>query len=163
MTLSLYLNYCKIRSRFHSIVRNFIKQPYSIEVCIQKILKNAVQRGMVQNVLQIGSNDGLKNDPLNNWINNFELNVILIEPFEDNFLKLKDNYASAKSQIHFEQVGISDRNQEIEYYFVKDIQSHEPDWYDQIGSFDYSTFMSNISVNSELLDRVGKKGFFVKK
>ena len=163
MTLSLYLNYCKIRSRFRSIIRNFIKQPYSIEVCVQKILKNAVQRGMVQNVLQIGSNDGLKNDPLNNWINNFELNVILIEPFEDNFLKLKGNYASAKSQIHFEQVGISDRNEEREYYFLKDIKSHEPDWYDQIGSFDYSTFMSNISVNSYLLDRVGKRRIFCKK
>jgi FkbM family methyltransferase len=88
--------------------------------------------------------------------------VILIEPLEDNFLKLKENYASAKSQIHFEQIGISDRNEEIDYYYLKDIQSDEPDWYDQIGSFDYSTFLSNISVDSQLLSRIGKRKIICK-
>jgi FkbM family methyltransferase len=162
MTISLYLNYRKFRFRFRSIIKNIIRQPDNVDVDIQKVIKNIIQKGHIKNVLQVGSNDGLKNDPLNFWINNFELNVILIEPLEDNFLKLKENYASAKSQIHFEQIGISDRNEEIDYYYLKDIQSDEPDWYDQIGSFDYSTFLSNISVDSQLLSRIGKRKIICK-
>jgi FkbM family methyltransferase len=162
MTISSYLNYRRFRSRLRSIVNNFFKQPDNVEVDIQKVIKNVIQKGQIQNVLQIGSNDGLKNDPLNFWINNFELNVILIEPLEDNFRKLQENYASAKSQIHFEQIGISDRNEELEYFYLLDIQPSEPDWYDQIGSFDYSTFISNISVEPQLLNRIGKQKIICK-
>ena len=162
MTISSYLNYRKFRSRLRAFFNNIFKQPDNVEVDIQKVIKNVIQKGQIKNVLQIGSNDGLKNDPLNFWINNFELNVILIEPLEDNFRKLKENYASAKSQIHFEQIGISDRNVELEYYYLLDIQPNEPDWYDQIGSFDYSTFISNISVEPQLLNRVGKQKIICK-
>ena len=162
MTISSYLIYRKIRSRLRSIVNNLFKQPENVDVDIQKIIKYIIQKDEIKNVLQIGSNDGLKNDPLNFWINNFNLNVILIEPLEDNFWKLKENYSSAKSQIIFQQIGISDRNEELDYYYIKDIQPNEPDWYDQIGSFDYSTFISNISVEPHLLNRIGHRKIICK-
>ena len=102
MTISSYLIYRKIRSRLRSIFNNLFKQPENVDVDIQKIIQYIIQKDEIKNVLQIGSNDGLKNDPLNFWINNFNLNVILIEPLEDNFWKLKENYSSAKSQIIFQ-------------------------------------------------------------
>jgi FkbM family methyltransferase len=162
MNLKYYLKYRVIRFKLITIIKNIIKQSENVDVDIKKVIKNVIHAGQIKNVLQIGSNDGLKNDPLNFWVNNYELNVILIEPLEHNFRKLKENYASAKSQILFEQIGISDRNEELDYYYLKEIQPNEPDWYDQIGSFDYSTFISNISVEPQLLNRIGKQKIICK-
>jgi FkbM family methyltransferase len=163
MLLILYLNYCRLIFRIRSIMRSLIKKSFYTDVDVQVVIKKAIQKGSINKVLQIGSNDGLKNDPLNFWINNFNLNVILVEPFDDNFQKLIKNYSFSKSNIHFEKAGISDRNEEREYYYLRDIQSNEPNWYDQVGSFDYGTFLSNISVNSYLINRIGRKKIICKK
>lgn len=55
------------------------------------------------NIIQVGANDGVTNDPLNQWVNNnLGLNnIMLIEPQVDVFESLKLNYAKHPSASFF--------------------------------------------------------------
>jgi FkbM family methyltransferase len=158
--LSLYLFKKAIISKIKTLLKVFVRKSNYVEVNIATILDIAVSKKKIENFLQIGSNDGEKNDPIWPLLKKYILKGILVEPFENNFIKLVSNYSSQipySSTFFFEQVGISSENQIQEFYYVKDIKQFEPDWYDQIGSFDKATFFKNIDVVPALSDRVGIK------
>jgi len=107
----------------------------------------------IKTFVQIGSNDGIKNDPLHIYIRKNKWKGILVEPDKANFIKLRENYAHLNGLI-FENVGIGPERGEMLFYRVKDITENEPGWYDQVGSFDKETFLKNIEYGKELDKRI---------
>jgi len=77
----------------------------------------------------------------------------MVEPHPANFARLQANFARAHGII-LENVGISDKQGDLDFYYLRDVEPDEPDWYSQIASFDKDTFHKNISGIPELLDRV---------
>ena len=103
--------------------------------------------------VEIGANDGKKNDPLYPYIISHGWRGILVEPDPANFKKLKENYRSFERLI-FENTGIGPEQGELLFYKIKDITDQEPGWYDQVGSFDKKTFLKNISYGNGLDQRL---------
>jgi FkbM family methyltransferase len=107
----------------------------------------------IKSFVQIGSNDGKKNDPLHRYIIKNGWKGILVEPDPSNFEKLQSNYSQASGLI-FENLGIAPERGEMLFYKINQITDDEPAWYDQVGSFDKSTFTKNISYVQELEKRM---------
>jgi FkbM family methyltransferase len=107
----------------------------------------------INTFIQIGSNDGRKNDPLNKYIRKNGWKGILVEPDLANFNKLTNNYNQVDG-LFFENVGIGPERGEKLFYKLENITEHEPGWYDQVGSFDKETFIKNISHGHELNKRM---------
>ena len=107
----------------------------------------------IKSFVQIGSNDGKKNDPLHRYIIKNGWKGILVEPDPSNFEKLQSNYSQASGLI-FENLGIAPERGEMLFYKINQITDDEPAWYDQVGSFDKSTFTKNISYGQELEKRM---------
>jgi FkbM family methyltransferase len=68
--------------------------------------------------IQIGSNDGIKNENcgFREEVLEHEHNVIMIEPIPSFFNQLKLNYKNSKSHIQFENCAITESNQEKSIY-----------------------------------------------
>ena len=62
--------------------------------------------------VQIGANNGLRNDPLRSLILEYHLRGLLVEPLADMFADLEKNYAS-ESQLAFENAAIAKENGEL--------------------------------------------------
>ncbi len=90
-------------------------------------------------VLQIGSNDGISGDPLNQLIKeNPQWQVLFVEPIPDLFEQLKRQYGANK-RFKFENAGINEDGHQQKFYQIADAAFQEiPDLsedYKQIGSF----------------------------
>ena len=59
---------------------------------IELILKNLFEKNKIKSLIQIGANDGLLFDVLNQYIKKFHPSSLLVEPVLENFEKLKKNY-----------------------------------------------------------------------
>lgn len=68
--------------------------------------------------VQIGANDGRKNDPIYNFVTKYSLSGILIEPQKEVFEKLKKNYAAYNNLI-FDNVAISNKDGVQRIYSIK--------------------------------------------
>lgn len=152
MNIKSYILRQNIKSRVKYIYKAFVNKDVETKISFSDAVD--LLGSEIETFIQIGANDGLKNDLLNKAIKKFTLKGILIEPFPPNINKLKENYKEYKKLI-FENCGISDTDAKLTYFYIKDIKPEEPDWYDQVGSFDQSTFEKNISVVPGLTDRVG--------
>ena len=69
--------------------------------------------------IQIGSNDGIRTDPLYNYIKDFKWNGILIEPQKDAFISLKEKYAE-NEKIHLENIAIADTDGSKKLFKIKE-------------------------------------------
>ncbi|HEY2648259.1 MAG TPA: FkbM family methyltransferase [Puia sp.] len=107
----------------------------------------------IKTFVQIGSNDGKKNDPLHFYIVKNGWKGILVEPDPANFKKLTNNYSQINGLI-FENLGIGPVQGEMPFYKLKNITEQEPGWYDQVGSFDRDTFIKNIQYGKDLEKRI---------
>ncbi len=123
-----------------------------VDVSLDDIFQMAGEQD-IKSFVQIGANDGKKNDPLYHRILKFGWKGILVEPDPANFKKLKENYRTIDGLI-FENTGIGPEQGEILFYKIKDITDREPGWYDQVGSFDKKTFLKNISFGKGLDQRI---------
>jgi FkbM family methyltransferase len=107
----------------------------------------------IKTFVQIGSNDGKKNDPLYPFILKNNWKGILVEPDKANYEKLRNHYNLLNGLI-FENTGIGPERAELLFYKLKDITEQDPGWYDQIGSFDKATFLKNIEYGKDLDKRI---------
>ncbi|HEV3222522.1 MAG TPA: FkbM family methyltransferase [Puia sp.] len=123
-----------------------------LDIPINRIIKITGESN-IKTFVQIGSNDGMKNDPLYSYIRKNAWKGILVEPDKTNFNKLRNNYSQVTGLI-FENVGIGPEKGEMLFYRIKDIRENEPGWYDQVGSFDKETFIKNIEHGKELDKRI---------
>ncbi len=88
------------------------------------------------NFVQIGSNNGISDDPINRLITEYNWRGILVEPIKYLFDELKKNYNKFSSRLKFENAAIANVNGKLKFYRLE--KSDLPDlpyWYDQIGSF----------------------------
>ena len=85
---------------------------------INKILESIFLKNNIQNLIQIGANDGLSFDQLNFYIKKYKCRTLLVEPIKTNFLLLKKNYKEF-SFINFENCAIT-INDEISHLYKVD-------------------------------------------
>jgi FkbM family methyltransferase len=109
--------------------------------------------------IQIGANDGVYQDPIYNFNENWD--GILIEPIPNVFSQLKENYKNRNSNLIFENLAVGNRNGFIDFFIPKDY--NEVDWKSKIASIDKSIGMlkdmETICINVEIntLDNIIKK------
>ena len=96
------------------IKNNRILSPNSV-LKIDTILKNIFEKHNIKNILQIGANDGISFDELNYFIKKYKSKSILVEPIQQSFLKLKENYKNFENVIFENSAIISD--EKIPYLF----------------------------------------------
>lgn len=92
--------------------------------------------------IQIGSNDGLRGDPIRDLIiRNPSWRGIFVEPIPNIFEKLKINYKN-EPRFVFENSAIGEENGIATIYHVPeggvDDETNYPSWYHQVGSFNRS-------------------------
>lgn len=125
-------------------IRVFIDKKFIEDVTDDELTK-ILESLNIKTFVQIGSNDGCKNDPLNKLVKKLSWAGILVEPDPDNFKKLSKNYQEQKGLL-LENSGIGPVEGSLSFFKLDNINQSDPDWYDQIGTFDESTFDKNIAV-----------------
>ena len=130
----------------------WLSQVMVVHVSLNTIFEIAYESN-IKSFVQIGANDGKKNDPLYHRIIQYGWKGILVEPDPSNFKKLKENYSQLEGLI-FENTGIGPEHGDLPFYKINNITEREPGWYDQVGSFDKETFLENISFGKGLDQRV---------
>ena len=138
--------------RLKKAIKTLISKDTILDIPIDRIFKMAGESN-IKTFVQIGSNDGKKNDPLHSYIMKNGWEGILVEPDLANFKKLTNNYSQSGGLI-FENLGIGPVRGEMLFYRLKDIIEQEPGWYDQVGSFDRETFLKNIHYGQDLEKRM---------
>jgi len=138
--------------RIREAIKTIISSNIDLNVTIEEMFKIA-GIGNIKTFAQIGSNDGLKNDPINKFIKKHNWTGILVEPDISNFNKLINNYKEGEN-FFFYNLGIGPFSGVMRFYKLAEIQDFEPDWYDQVGSFDKETFIKNIEVIPGLINRM---------
>jgi FkbM family methyltransferase len=142
----------QILKKLKSFITSLLSQVMIVNIPLDEIFSIAGE-STIKTFVEIGANDGKKNDPLNYYIKKFRWIGILVEPDPANFKKLKENYRGVDGLI-FENTGIGPEPGEMLFYKIKDIADQEPGWYDQVGSFDKKTFLKNISYGKGLDQRI---------
>lgn len=102
--------------------------------------------------VQIGANDGIKNDPIFTFVRKHQWKGILVEPLPNMFERLVANYNEDKS-LSFENVGVSDQNGEMIFYFLPP-EYNNPDWLQQIGTFDEDAIKFNLESFPNLIEKI---------
>ena len=146
------VNAMKFLIRVNQALQVLFSKDFIFELSIEEAFRIVAKPG-IKFFVQIGSNDGKKNDPLHNYIVNENWEGILVEPDPVNFKKLAATY-SGIPQLILENIGIAPERGELLFYRLKDVAPNEPAWYDQVGSFDQSTFQKNISYGRDLNERI---------
>jgi len=84
---------------------------------INKLLEILFDERKISNLIQIGANDGHRFDILNFYIKKYHTKSLLVEPINENFNKLKENYKNC-SFVSFENSAISVNNEISHLYKV---------------------------------------------
>lgn len=76
--------------------------------------------------IQIGAHDGIKWDPIHEFVEKYRWKGILVEPLEKEFSRLRQTYMSHEGLV-FENVAISNKNERRKIYKLKE-DKIEHDW-----------------------------------
>ena len=122
------------------IEKNLVKNNQSLSensiLNIKLILNNIFSKNKIQNLIQIGANDGVAFDELNFFIKKYKINSVLVEPIYESYEKLQNNYKNFDF-VKLENSAISDDNTinylyKVDTKFFKYYGNHIP----AISSFD---------------------------
>jgi len=148
----------------NKLLSNF--QFYSIHDVLEDLFENK----KINQLIQIGANDGKRFDTINKFIKKYSPHCILVEPIKEYFEQLKENYKFEKNII-FENLAISVKN---ELNFLYKVKQSKIEKYDDhikgISSFDINHLkkhgvksydiekekIENISI-SNLINKYGNK------
>ena len=118
---------------------------------IDAILKNIFEKHNIKNILQIGANDGISFDELNYFIKKYKSKSILVEPIQQIFLKLKENYKNFENVIFDNSAIISDEKNsylfKVNEKFLDKYGNHIP----AISSFDKQHLINHGVKNSHIV------------
>jgi FkbM family methyltransferase len=78
-------------------------------------------------VIQVGACDGVMDDPIHKWIDQYHWNGILIEPQDDEFQNLVRNYSNSK-QLHLVNAAITAKDGSVTLYKVKNDEKVKNSW-----------------------------------
>tara|TARA_B100001057_G_scaffold289203_1_gene289294 strand:- start:1216 stop:1956 length:741 start_codon:yes stop_codon:yes gene_type:complete len=76
----------------------------------REVLSNLYKNNLINKLVQIGANDGVRFDVLRSFLIEFNTKALLVEPIPEYFEKLKNNY-NGKKNIVFENSAISKNNE----------------------------------------------------
>jgi FkbM family methyltransferase len=102
--------------------------------------------------VQIGAHDGVKNDPIHPYIRQYGWQGVLVEPIPAIFKELKQNYEGVP-KLRFEMVGIADTDGALQFYHLPP-EFDDPNWLQQIGTFDRKAIEFNLAVRHDLLPHI---------
>jgi FkbM family methyltransferase len=112
----------------------------------ERILK-AVRGKSTVFFVQVGSNDGVRGDPLHELIvNQPSWSGIFVEPVNFLYQKLRQNYGD-EERFTFENVAIGTEKGRKKFYYISAKAPHEldlPAWHDGLGSFDKTHITSGL-------------------
>lgn len=100
----------------------------------------------------IGAHDGVKNDPIFAFVKAYQWRGVLVEPIPYFFNLLKKNYEGVPN-LQFEMVGIADTEGSLEFFHLP-AQYNDPDWLQQIGTFDRHAIEFNLAGRPDLLPEI---------
>lgn len=153
-----YVQFIKKFPRLYDISRSLSRVFERDEVYV--FLRHFSKQYKNINLLQIGANDGLRNDPIREFIvSNRHWRGVLVEPIPYLMQHLQRNYAYTNSngRLCFENVAISPHQEFLYLWKIKDIEiSHFPDYALGMVSFDKNHFFENIpiEVKEEWLEKI---------
>ncbi len=121
---------------------------FSINTILEEIFKSQ----KINQLIQIGANDGKRFDEINKYIKKYSPHCVLVEPIQLYFKQLKENYKNHKNII-FEKLAIS-VDDEIQYLFK--VKESKLKYYDEhikgITSFD-KRHLEKHGVNSSHIEK----------
>lgn len=91
--------------------------------------------------IQIGSFDGVTNDPIRQFIERYRWRGILVEPQKQAFQKLRENYSN-HSQLIFLNRAVADKDGTRDFYHVRN-EGKLPFWSEQIASLKFETILKH--------------------
>ena len=94
---------------------------------LEKIISGLAEKKIINSLIQIGANDGLKDDPLVNIIKKFKLESLLLEPIKKYFLSLQNNYLNYEN-VKLENSALSINN---EIHFLYKVN---PEYFSKYGT-----------------------------
>ena len=84
---------------YRLVDKNLIKNKRLISTHSVQNIKNFLSKlfieNRINNIVQIGANDGVRFDDLNEFINKYKIQSLLVEPIKNNFNKLKKKYINS--------------------------------------------------------------------
>lgn len=123
----------------YDIVRHVPMPENPFEV-LPLVVDARVAAGKPVRVLQIGANDGLRNDPVRPLVLRHRLPALFVEPLPDLFERLRANYAD-QPDVSFERCAVGERSGIGTLYRVRP-DPDLPEWLQGIASFDRSHLSS---------------------
>ena len=103
-----------------------LTRPFEVLPSIIRQLAESENRQL--NVLQIGANDGVRDDPIHDSIVKYKMRGILVEPIPDIFHDLVKNYEGVED-LSFECAAITEHPQQLTMYRVKQDANVNDLWY----------------------------------
>jgi FkbM family methyltransferase len=94
---------------------------------LEKIISGLAEKKIINSLIKIGANDGLKDDPLVNIIKKFKLESLLLEPIKKYFLSLQNNYLNYEN-VKLENSALSINN---EIHFLYKVN---PEYFSKYGT-----------------------------
>lgn len=105
------------------------------QLALRRVLTEFGRANPRASFIQIGSNDGVRLDPLHEQILAWQWAGVLVEPIPYVFERLRRNYAGV-DRVLLENVAIADHDgYETLYYLPESRDTELPAWYDSLGSF----------------------------
>lgn len=107
--------------------------------------------------LQIGSNDGISNDPIREFVvEGNRWRGCFVEPLPHVFKQLKKNYQYvSRDSLQFRNAAISNSTGTMSFYRIKDeFQNDCPGYPDQVSSFDIQHVLKHFSENLRSRDKI---------
>lgn len=84
--------------------------------------------------LQLGSHDGLTNDPLHHLVvSHADWSGVVVEPVPEHFAALQATYAEMAGRVRFERAVVSDQSGRVPFYRLRDVEGM-PHALRQVGS-----------------------------
>lgn len=118
----------------------------SLDLCSKILLSQESQIFLIQ----VGAYDGVSNDPVRSLIEKYPVHAILVEPQQKAFEKLIDNYSTSNTNVHLENVAVSEQDGLRDFYFLKG--DNLPDWYSQLASFSKENILAHNKFVAEELE-----------
>jgi FkbM family methyltransferase len=92
--------------------------------------------------VQIGANDGVIYDPIHRFVNQYQWRGILVEPLQDLFSKLRENYRD-NPHLQFECIAIADKEEIRKFYRINKELTYLPTWCKGLGTFNLEVLLSH--------------------
>jgi FkbM family methyltransferase len=123
----------------HSLVRTAPDRP------IEQVIDAFARTTPTASFVQVGSNDGVKFDPISLQVRTRRWTGVMVEPVPYLFERLTTNFGGSR-RVRLENAAVAAHGGSQPFYFLAESPGSEPDlpdWYDALGSFRKDVVLSH--------------------